>query len=218
MDSNMDSLMMDIKKNSNALHAVAENTGILKKLKEGTVSVESYSEYLFNLYEIYKTLEFNLQKHDKNRIVKEFTTMEVYRSEAIYKDLRVLLGNKLSSMKLLASTKAYVERLNELSERDPELLVAHAYTRYLADLFGGRTIYNVLKESCGMKDDALNYYKYEALDEAEGMKAFIMEYHEKLNLLDIKKSFEEKFINEVSNAYIYNLAISNEIEVLQSNK
>ncbi|MGG7096736.1 heme oxygenase (biliverdin-producing) [Clostridium sardiniense] len=218
MSSNMDSLMMEIKKNSNALHDVAENTGILKKLKEGTVSVESYSEYLFNLYEIYKTLEFNLQKHDKNRIVKEFTTMEVYRSEAIYKDLRVLFGSRLSSMKLLASTKAYIQRLNELSEREPELLVAHAYTRFLADLFGGRTIYNVLKESCGMKDEALNYYKYEALDDAEGMKSFIMDYHEKLNLLDIKKNFEEKLINEVSNAYVYNIAISNELEVSKFNK
>ena len=52
----MNSFMMDIKNNSNDLHAVAEKTGFLKRLLEGKASTESYAEYLYNLYEVYNAI------------------------------------------------------------------------------------------------------------------------------------------------------------------
>lgn len=207
----MDTFMKDIKKNSDVLHDVAEKTGFLRDLLDGNITRESYSEYLFNLYEVYKTIEFNLEKYSDNEIVKEFAIKEVYRSEQIYRDLRFLLGEKVKSMKMLASTKAYIERINELGRENPELLVAHAYTRYLADLFGGRTIYAMLKEAYKIEEDGLNYYVYDSLDEGESMRAFIMNYHNKLNNINLNEKLKEKFIDEVSNSYIYNIAISNEL-------
>ena len=39
-----------------------------------------------------------------------------------------------------------------------------------------------------------------------------MNYANKINNLNLYKEMEVKFINEISNAYIYNLAISNELE------
>lgn len=207
----MNSFMKDIKKNSDVLHDVAEKTGFLKDLLDGKVTRESYSEYLFNLYEIYKTIEFNLEKYSTNEVVKEFAIKEVYRSEEIYKDLRFLLGEKLKSMNILASTKAYIERINELGRKNPELLVAHAYTRYLADLFGGRTIYAMLKETYKIEEEGLNYYKYKSLEDGDSMRVFIMNYHNKLNNINLNDSLKEKFIDEVANSYVYNIAISNEL-------
>lgn len=212
----MNSFMMSIKNNSNDLHSVAEKTGFLKRLLEGKASRESYSEYLFNLYDIYKAIEINLEKNDKNDVVKHFTTQDVYRSEAIYKDLKFLLGDKLHSMKALPSTRAYVARINEIGSTNPELLVAHAYTRYLADLFGGRMIYKLIKEFYKIEDEGLNYYQYEALkEEGEDMKAFIMEYHNKLNNIELSDEMKEKFIDEVANSYIYNISLSNEIDFVK---
>lgn len=207
----MDSFMMDIKKNSSTLHDVAEKTGFLKDLLDGKVTRESYAEYLFNIYEVYKTIEFNLGKYSTNDVVKDFAIAEIYRSEAIYKDLRFLLGDKLKSLKMLASTKAYVERINELGREQPELLVAHAYTRYLADLFGGRTMYDMLMRTYKIEDEGLNYYKYDLLKDEKDMRAFVMEYHNKLNNISLNESLKEKFIDEVSNSYIYNIAVSNEL-------
>ncbi|MGL4572124.1 MAG: heme oxygenase (biliverdin-producing) [Clostridium sp.] len=207
--------MKNIKVNSENLHDVAENTGFLKRLVDGNASVEGYSEYLFNLYEIYKTIEFNLEKYSDNPSVKEFATVDVYRSEAIYKDLKILLGEKMNSMNLLASTKAYIDKLNELGRSNPELLVAHAYSRYLADLFGGRTIYKILENVYKIDYNALNYYQYEALNEDEGRKEFIMEYYTKLNNIELSDVLKEKFLDEVSNAYIYNIAISNELDYIK---
>lgn len=215
----MNSFMNEIRKNNQVLHDSAEKTGFLKRLMDGKASKESYAEYLFNIYEIYKTIEFNLEKYRENPVVNDFAIKKVYRTEEIYKDLKFLLGEKLSEMRLLASTKAYIERINEVSEKQPELLVAHAYSRYLADLFGGRSIYKMLREAYEIDPKGLNYYVYdEVFEDADDMRAFVMEYHGMLNEVEFDRKLEEKFINEVSNSYVYNIAISNELEIKLYNK
>lgn len=214
----MNSFMMDIKNNSNDLHSVAEKTGFLKRLLEGKASTESYAEYLYNLYEVYKAIEINLEKNKENKVVKEFVTPEVYRAEAILKDLKFLLGERLNTIQPLASTKAYVGRINEVGETSPELLVAHAYTRYLADLFGGRTIYGMIKDLYKIDEEGLNYYKFDNLTDGPEMKTFVMNYHNKLNNIELNDKMKEKFINEVSNSYVYNIAISNEIDFIKFGK
>ena len=205
----MNSFMMDIKNNSNDLHAVAEKTGFLKRLLEGKASTESYAEYLYNLYEVYKAIEVNLEKCKDNKVVKDFVLPEIYRAE---------LGENLNTMKPLASTRAYVARINEIGETAPELLVAHAYTRYLADLFGGRTIYGMVKDLYKIDEEGLNYYKYETLSDGPEMKGFVMNYHNKLNNIELNEEMKERFINEVANSYVYNIAISNELDFIRFNR
>lgn len=214
----MNSFMMDIKNNSNDLHAVAEKTGFLKRLLEGKASTESYAEYLYNLYEVYKAIEVNLEKCKDNKVVKDFVLPEIYRAEAILKDLKFLLEENLNTMKPLASTRAYVARINEIGETAPELLVAHAYTRYLADLFGGRTIYGMVKDLYKIDEEGLNYYKYETLSDGSEMKGFVMNYHNKLNNIELNEEMKERFINEVANSYVYNIAISNELDFIRFNR
>ncbi|EJT5939806.1 TPA: biliverdin-producing heme oxygenase [Clostridium perfringens] len=214
----MNSFMMDIKNNSNDLHAVAEKTGFLKRLLEGKASTESYAEYLYNLYEVYNAIEVNLEKCKDNKVVKDFVLPEIYRAEAILKDLKFLLGENLNTMKPLASTRAYVARINEIGETAPELLVAHAYTRYLADLFGGRTIYGMVKDLYKIDEEGLNYYKYETLSDEPEMKGFVMNYHNKLNNIELNEEIKERFINEVANSYVYNIAISNELDFIRFNR
>ncbi|EGT0681781.1 heme oxygenase (biliverdin-producing) [Clostridium perfringens] len=214
----MNSFMMDIKNNSNDLHAVAEKTGFLKRLLEGKASTESYAEYLYNLYEVYNSIEVNLEKCKDNKVVKDFVLPEIYRAEAILKDLKFLLGENLNTMKPLASTRAYVARINEIGETAPELLVAHAYTRYLADLFGGRTIYGMVKDLYKIDEEGLNYYKYKTLSDGPEMKGFVMNYHNKLNNIELNEEMKERFINEVANSYVYNIAISNELDFIRFNR
>ncbi|MBS5969670.1 MAG: biliverdin-producing heme oxygenase [Clostridium perfringens] len=214
----MNSFMMDIKNNSNDLHAVAEKTGFLKRLLEGKASTESYAEYLYNLYEVYKAIEVNLEKCKDNKVVKDFVLPEIYRAEAILKDLKFLLGENLNTIKPLASTRAYVARINEIGETAPELLVAHAYTRYLADLFGGRTIYGMVKDLYKIDEEGLNYYKYYTLSDGPEMKGFVMNYHNKLNNIELNEEMKERFINEVANSYVYNIAISNELDFIRFNR
>jgi len=201
--------MMSIREKTSLLHSAAEHSGYIKRIVDGNASVEGYAEYLFNLQSMYRAIEDTLENNINNPVVKDFVTKELYRSELILKDLEFLLGDKLPAMKLLASTKACISRILEISEGKPELIIAYAYTRFLADLFGGRTFPALLSKNYNIGPEGLNYYKY---DNLEDIKGYVMSYHNKLASLDFSDEMRTEFVNEVSNAYIYNLAISNELE------
>ena len=201
--------MMDIREKTSLLHSAAENTGYIKKLVDGIASVEGYAEYIYNLEKMYKAIEDALDKNENNAVINPFVTKELYRSKLIRKDLEFFLGDKLNSMKLLASTEACVAKIEELSETKPELVVAYAYTRFLADLFGGRTFLSLLSTSYKISNEGLNYYQFPEINDLRG---YVMKYHNMLAEINLSDEMKIDFINEVNNAYIYNLAISNELD------
>ncbi|MEN8435303.1 biliverdin-producing heme oxygenase [Clostridium septicum] len=201
--------MMDIREKTSLLHSAAENTGYIKKLVDGNASVEGYAEYIYNLEKMYKAIEDALDKNEGNNVVNPFVTKELYRSELIRKDLDFLLGDKLKSMKLLASTEACISKIEELSKTKPELVVAYAYTRFLADLFGGRTFLSLLSTNYKISNEGLNYYQFADINDLRG---YVMKYHNMLAEINLSDDLKVDFINEVNNAYIYNLAISNELD------
>ncbi|WP_291653578.1 biliverdin-producing heme oxygenase [Clostridium sp.] len=203
----MNNLMMEIRNRSNILHKATENNGFTRRLLEKNATVESYAEYIYNLYYVYQAIESNLEKLKDIEKITPFVTTELYRSELIKEDLKNILST--NSFKPLSSTIAYVDRINHVCEKNPNLIIAHAYTRFLADLFGGRIFYNLLKDHYNINNDSLNYYSYKALGD---MKAYVMKYHNMLNKLTLTAQEKEEFIIEICNSYIYNMAISNELD------
>lgn len=201
--------MLNIKENSSLLHTTAEKTGFIKTLVDVNATINGYAEYLFNLKAMYSAIENALDKNENNEVVKPFVTKELYRANLIEKDLVFLLGDKVNTMTLLASTKACVSRINELSINDPELVVAYAYTRFLADLFGGRTFNSLLSKKYNVSNEGLNYYQF---PEISDFKAYLMNYFNMLSDINLSDEKKADFINEVSNAYVYNIAVSNELE------
>ncbi|VYU07924.1 biliverdin-producing heme oxygenase [Clostridium tertium] len=203
----MNNFMVDIRNKTNVLHKAAENSGFTKKLLNKEASKESYIEYIYNLSFVYEAIEHNLDKLENNESVKPFVTKEIYRSSEIRKDIETL--NKGNNIEKLASTIAYVDRINSIVEKNPKFIIAHAYTRFLADLFGGRIFYSILKDHYNLEDNALNYYVYKNLKD---MKAYVMNYHNMLNTLELTDSEKDEFLIEISNSYVYNMAISNELD------
>ncbi|MBC2428692.1 MULTISPECIES: biliverdin-producing heme oxygenase [Clostridium] len=91
----------------------------------------------------------------------------------------------------------------------PELIVAYAYTRFIADLFGGRTFASLLSTHYNVESEGLNYYNCDSIKDIRG---YVMNYAQKIDDMNLSEEMKQAFLNEVSNAYIYNLAISNELE------
>lgn len=202
-------LITKIRRNTATLHSAAEHTGFIKRIVDGNASKESYAEYLFNLSAMYKVIEDTIDKNSDNEIVKNFVTKELYKHELIQKDLEFLLGDKLETMELLPATNTFIERIKEIDETSPELIIAYAYTRFIADLFGGRTFVALLSVNYGVSKEGLNYYSCEGIKD---IRSYVMNYANKINNMNISEELEAKLINEVNNAYIYNLAISCELE------
>lgn len=202
-------LMGTVKEKSSLLHGTAESTGYIKKLVDGNATVEGYAEYILNLHAVYEAIENALDTNESNANVKPLVTKELYRAKLIKKDIDALLGEKATSLSLLASTEAYVARIKELSNKTPELVIAHAYTRFLADLFGGRVFFALLNEKYGIGNEALNYYA--SPDSIKDIREYVMGYHGKVNAA-IPAELQNDFINEVNNSYVYNIAISTELD------
>lgn len=202
-------LITKIRKNTGALHSAAEHTGIIKRIVDGNASVDSYAEYLFNLSAMYKAIEDTIESNIDNSIVKEFSTKELYRYELIEKDLEYFLKDKENKFELCASTVAFIEKVKEIDNTNPELIIAHAYTRFIADLFGGRMFVDLLSDKYKVPVEGLNYYK---CDQIKDIRSYVMNYAMKISNMNLSEELETKLIDEVSNAYIYNLAISCELE------
>lgn len=204
----MENIMTEIRNKTKSLHKATETTGFTKRLLDKNATKDTYAEYIYNLLFVYEAIESNLEKYSVNESIVPFVTRELYRSKLIREDIKVLLGEN-SNLELLSSTVAYVDRINKAAKLNPKTLIAHAYTRFLADLFGGRTFYSLLKEYYKLEDNALNYYQF---NEIKDLRAYVMEYHNKLNLLALEGEEKQLFINEISNSYIYNIGISNELD------
>ena len=202
-------LITKIRKNTGALHSAAEHSGILKRIVDGNASIDDYIEYLFNLSAMYKVIEETIENNKDNEVVKQFATPELYRYKLIEKDLEYFLGEKSNKYELLASTVAFVQKIKEIGSTNPELIVAYAYTRFIADLFGGRTFVSLLGVNYKVSVEGLNYYNCDGI---KNIRAYVMNYATKINSINLSSELEEKLIVEVSNAYIYNLAISQELE------
>lgn len=203
-------LITKIRKNTGLLHSATEKSGILKRIVDGNASIDSYAEYLVNLSAMYKAIEETIENNKNNEVIKEFVTPELYKHKLIEKDLEYFLGENSGKHELLASTVAFVEKVKEIGNTNPELIVAYAYTRFIADLFGGRTFVSLLGVNYKVPQEGLNYYNCDGIKD---IRAYVMEYAEKINSIKLSSELEEKLIVEVSNAYIYNLAISQELEV-----
>lgn len=73
---------------------------------------------------------------------------------------------------LSAGTKPYVDRIHEVGEKDPVLLVAHSYTRYMGDLSGGQILKKVAQRALKLPStgEGLNFYQFEGIHSHKGFK------------------------------------------------
>ena len=60
------------------------------------------------------------------------------------------------------ATQLYVDRINYLAQNDPDLLVAHAYVRYMGDLNGGQVLSRSIARTYNLDtEDGIHFYKFD---------------------------------------------------------
>ena len=96
-----------------------------------------------------------------------------------------------------------------LADRRPELLVAHAYTRYLGDLSGGPILRRITARAFGLVGDAgLAFY---AFPEIADLPSFKLDYRSRLDELPVDEALTEELIAEACRAFELNGAIFKEL-------
>lgn len=200
-------LSIQLRQSTAAAHTDAEGSAFIKKLFSGTCTEQEYYHYLWSLHAMYTTLENELEKNKTNAVAALVYFPELFRKESLAADLLEWSNFKTDIPKGLQSAiNLYVNHLQKLGEHNPELLVSHAYVRYMGDLSGGQILAKILNRRF---TDArgLNFYNYQ-IEDVKLMKAMYRNH-----LDQVPQNLSESMCREADLAFKMNSLIFQALSV-----
>ncbi len=189
---------------------MAENVGFVKCFLKGVVEKNSYRKLVGNLYFVYSAMEEEMEKLREHPIVSQIYYPELNRKQSLEQDLQFYYGsNWRQEVKISAAGQAYVDRIHEIAATQPELLVAHSYTRYLGDLSGGQILKKIAQNAMNLQDGGTAFYEFAGIPDE---KAFKTTYRQAMNDLPIDQATAEQIVDEANAAFGMNMKLFNELE------
>ena len=202
---------LQLKTETKKSHTAAENTKFVGSFLRGVISEESYKQLVANFYFIYRAMEEEVDRLKDHPVVGKIQFELLNRTNALERDLRYYYGPMWRS--LVSPTEQcqrYVDRIREVAEDDPELLVGHHYTRYMGDLSGGQILKGIAEKALDLrKGEGLHFYEFEGIADKQGFKT---QYRNTLNMLPINQSQVNAIITEANWAFRLNMFMFDEIE------
>merc|ERR1719464_2522815 len=115
-----------------------------------------------------------------------------------------------SKVKPSPEARRYCDRVKQVAAESPRLLIAHQYTRYLGDLFGGQMMGNMAVTSLGLEGGlGTSFYRFRDIEDT---KAFITQWYAKLNELDLSTAEKEAIVDEANLVFRLDIDIFEELE------
>jgi heme oxygenase len=204
-------LATQLREGTSKSHSMAENVSFVKSFLGGVVDKESYRKLVSNLYFVYSAMEEAMEKNKENIFIKPIYFSELNRRENLEKDLEYYYGSDwLSAITLSEATKLYVDRIQLVSEERPELLVAHAYTRYLGDLSGGQLLKKIAQRALNLPDGkGLAFYEFEQVTDEQEFK---QNYKKALDSLPLDSHLADQIVAEANVSFTMNMKMFQELE------
>jgi heme oxygenase (biliverdin-producing, ferredoxin) len=207
MSSNLASKLREGTKKS---HSMAENTGFIACFLKGTVEKNSYRKLVSNLYFVYSAMEEEMAKHQHHPVLSKLFFPELDRKQSLEQDLAYYFGsNWKDQVAPSAATQQYVARIHEVADRNPELLVAHLYTRYMGDLSGGQILKKIAQNAMNLTDGGLAFYEFDRIEDEKSFKA---NYRKMMDELPIDEAQADLIVDEANDAFGKNMVMFKELE------
>lgn len=195
-------------------HTAAENTAFMKCFLKGIVEWEPFRKLVADLYFVYRTLEAEMRRHRDHPVVGPMYFPELEREANLAKDLAFYYGDNWQN-EIEASPEGinYVNRIQELSNTEPALLIAHAYVRYMGDLSGGQSLKNIVRSALNLPaDKGTALHEFEQIPTVEARRAFKAKYRDALNSLPVDEALAQKIVDEANLAFQMNRNVVHELE------
>jgi heme oxygenase len=166
---------------------------------------------LANLYFVYLSLEEAMENNKTNEFIKPIYFPELNRTESLKKDLAFYYGEDwANTLTPSEATKLYIDRIKDVSEKRPDLLVAHAYTRYLGDLSGGQILKKIAQRAMNLQStQGLAFYEF---DEINDEQQFKQDYKSALDSLPVDTQVSRQIVAEANVAFGLNMKLFQELE------
>ena len=192
-------------------HTMAENMGFIKCFLKGTVEKTSYRTLVANLYFVYSAMEEEMERQSQHPIMGKMYFPQLNRKRSLETDLAYYYGaNWRDEVSPSPSCQAYVQRIRQVSSEEPELLLAHLYTRYMGDLSGGQILKKIAQTSMNLSEGrGTAFYQF---DEISDEKAFKANYRQTMNELPIDEAQGDRIVEEAKAAFGMNTKMFQELE------
>ena len=203
-------LAQELKTGTKRSHTAAENTKFVGSFLRGVVSEQNYRTLIKDFYFVYSALEEEMERLKDDEFLNPIYFKELNRLNFLKWDLRYYYGpNWMMEVKPSEACIQYVERIHEVADKDPYLLVGHHYTRYLGDLSGGQILRNIAEKALDLpKGEGLHFYDFPQI---EDKKAFKTKYREGLDKVTTDTSKINDIIAEANYAFRLNMYMFDEL-------
>ena len=199
-----------IKEGTKKSHSAAENTKFVAGFLRGVLDPEQYRQLLTNFYYVYDTMEQRIRESTDN-LVSMISYPELERVNSLERDLRYYYGPMWRDKQIPSEAcNTYCYRINEIAEKDPYLLIAHHYTRYIGDLSGGQILKGIASKALDNPvGEGLHFYDFPEIEDA---KAWKDGYRLCLDNMDLNEQQKNAIITEANYAFRLNMYIFDEIQ------
>lgn len=204
-------LTIQLREGTSKSHSMAENVSFVKSFLGGVIDKTSYSHMLANLYFVYLSLEEAMEKNKENEFIKPIYFPELNRTQSLKEDLSFYYGDDwANNLKPSEATQAYINRIIQVSEKRPDLLVGHAYTRYLGDLSGGQILKKIAQRAMNLQTTkGLAFYEFRNIDDELHFK---QKYKNALDSLPVTSEMSTQIVAEANVAFNLNMKLFQELE------
>ncbi|MBE3078633.1 biliverdin-producing heme oxygenase [Clavibacter michiganensis] len=160
---------------------------------------DDYVALVAQHYFVYRAIEQATERMAADPVAARFISPRLTRLPAIEADLDYLVGHDWREViQPLASTAAYVERIEQVASVWVGGFIAHHYTRYLGDLSGGRLLRSLLQRQFGFDTNGVGLYLFAEIAEP---RRFCSTYREALDQAPWDDDERARVVAEVENAY-----------------
>jgi heme oxygenase len=160
---------------------------------------DDYVALVAQHYFVYRAIEAATERMAADPVAARFISPRLTRLPAIEADLDFLVGPDWRDVvRPLASTVAYVERIEQVASVWVGGFVAHHYTRYLGDLSGGRLLRSLLQRQFGFDTNGVGLYLFAEIAEP---RRFCSTYREALDQVPWDDDERARVVAEVEHAY-----------------
>ncbi|XP_038675175.1 heme oxygenase 2-like [Scyliorhinus canicula] len=211
--SNSTDLSEILKEGTKESHDQAENTQFVKEFLKGKIRRELFELGTVALYFTYSALEEEMDKNAEHPgFAPLYFPLELHRKDALAKDLEYFYGEDWQDqIKCSEATTRYVERIHHIGEHEPELLAAHAYTRYMGDLSGGQVLKKVAQRALHLPGTGEGVWFY-TFDNISNPARFKQLYRSRLNTLETSEETRERIVEEANRAFRFNMEVFEELD------
>nr|QUE29474.1 PbsA [Erythrotrichia longistipitata] len=203
-------LANQLREGTTKAHSMAENVTFVKSFLSGVVDKNSYKKLVANLYFVYCAMEEEIINNKNHAAIQPIYFPELNRKESLEEDLEFYYGkNWIEEIEASPATQIYVDRIHQIGKTQPELLVAHAYTRYLGDLSGGQILKKIAQKAMQLStSEGVAFYNFK---EIKDEKEFKNRYRSAINSITLPQEIQEDIISEANISFNLNMKIFQEL-------